>query len=78
MDESKCIGCNWCLNACPFGAINLHLARGTAIICDLCEGEPECVAACPFEALTFTSVEEIADIARKNALKKLLKDLGGL
>ena len=77
VDESKCVGCSWCLISCPFGAINPHPTKRIVTICDLCEGTPVCVDACPFEALKFTSVEEIADISRKNALEKLLENLGG-
>ena len=52
----RCIGCGLCLTACDQGNIWLNLERGRAVKCDLCGGEPECVRACPFEAIHFRLV----------------------
>jgi carbon-monoxide dehydrogenase iron sulfur subunit len=76
IDEDKCNGCSWCLEACPFGAIGFNPYKKVAMICDLCDGNPECVTYCPFEgALTFSSIEEVAHGRRKDVFTKLLKDL---
>ena len=52
VDEDKCNGCGWCIEACKYGAITLHLSKQKVIVCDLCGGEPECVKFCPEGALS--------------------------
>lgn len=34
VDEQKCKGCDWCIDACEYGAITLHPDSNKAIICD--------------------------------------------
>lgn len=53
VDEKLCVGCGTCAEACPFGLISVSEATGTAIKCDLCGGDPQCVAWCPTSAITF-------------------------
>ncbi|MFB3888657.1 MAG: thiamine pyrophosphate-dependent enzyme [Candidatus Bathyarchaeia archaeon] len=54
VDEDKCNGCGWCIEACDYGAITLHPTTRKAMVCDTCSGEPECVQFCPEGALTFS------------------------
>ena len=54
VDEDKCNGCGWCIEACEYGAITLHPNRQKVIVCDLCNGEPECVKFCPEGALNLS------------------------
>jgi len=76
VDEYKCNGCGWCINACKFGAITLHPTRKVAMTCDLCDGDPECVKLCPFEdALAFSTIEEVTHGLRKRAVDKILHEL---
>ena len=53
VDEDKCDGCGWCIEACEYGAVTLHPTTRKAILCDTCQGEPECVQICPEGALSF-------------------------
>ena len=54
VDESKCKGCDWCIDACKYGAITLHPSSHKAIVCDTCGGDPKCIPACPESALSLT------------------------
>jgi indolepyruvate ferredoxin oxidoreductase alpha subunit len=52
VDEAKCKGCNWCVEACQYGAISLHPTTHKPLICDACGGDPQCIPACPESALS--------------------------
>ena len=52
IDEALCTRCGACVTVCPFEAIGLARS-GMPIKCDTCAGEPQCVASCPSEALTW-------------------------
>lgn len=54
VDEDKCKGCDWCIEACKSGAVTLHPRTGKALICDTCDGEPKCVSFCPEGALSLS------------------------
>lgn len=76
IDEDKCNGCGWCIEACDFGAVTLHPEKRVVMICDLCEGEPEplCVKWCPEEALELTTRDLLAQKSRIASVKKLFKE----
>lgn len=68
VDQDRCDGCGWCLEACDFGAISLNPNTKKVEMCDLCEGEedgPQCVKWCPKEALELTNPDQRAQKARK-------------
>jgi TPP-dependent indolepyruvate ferredoxin oxidoreductase alpha subunit len=54
VDEDKCNGCGWCIEACEYGAVTLHPSKQKVMVCDLCMGEPECVQFCPEGALSLS------------------------
>ena len=73
-DGDMCIGCRYCMVACPFQvpAFEYHKAINPEIRkCDFCvdrqaKGElPACVEICPVEALTFGPREELVHIAKQ-------------
>jgi carbon-monoxide dehydrogenase iron sulfur subunit len=51
--SEDCIACSACAEACPFGMVLLHPETQLPLICDLCNGEPECVKRCPTGAITY-------------------------
>jgi carbon-monoxide dehydrogenase iron sulfur subunit len=53
VDVQTCTGCGDCVKACPFEAMHLHPGTERAINCDLCGGDPQCVAYCRPGALLF-------------------------
>lgn len=63
---SKCIGCNYCTDACPFGAINVDPDLKVAVFCDLCGA---CVKMCPVQALKIVEGYEEANIKKANVVK---------
>jgi carbon-monoxide dehydrogenase iron sulfur subunit len=72
IDDKRCKGCDWCVQACEHGGITIHTDTGKAIACDLCQGEPKCVESCPEEALSMVDSDEAADKLFNDALEKLL------
>jgi len=76
VDEDKCNGCGWCIEACDYGAITLHPETKKVFLCDLCKDKekPQCVAWCPEEALDFVTSDTLAQKARITAVKKLFQE----
>ncbi len=56
-DNSRCIGCKSCMQACPYDAIYIDADTHTAAKCNMCahrvdEGlEPACVVVCPTHSI---------------------------
>ena len=80
VDQPKCIGCKWCVLACPFGVITLGFDDKAVIKCDLCleragrNEEPACVEGCPTGALELATVEEAARSKRREFLVEFLRE----
>ncbi|RJQ73269.1 MAG: 4Fe-4S dicluster domain-containing protein [Desulfobacteraceae bacterium] len=73
-DPSVCVGCRYCMIACPFGipAYEYHEVLTPRIMkCTMCyprisQGQlPGCVEACPMEALTWGKREDLIKLARE-------------
>lgn len=75
LDRSKCSGCSYCVDACPFDVPIIYDSRSSK--CDGCAevvkagGQPWCVKTCPGKALMYGEREEILAEAhrRLEALK---------
>jgi Fe-S-cluster-containing dehydrogenase component len=44
--NSACIACGKCIDACPGRIPHMHPAEKHIVICDLCNGDPQCVKVC--------------------------------
>ncbi|MFC1869136.1 4Fe-4S dicluster domain-containing protein [Thermodesulfobacteriota bacterium] len=51
VDAEKCNGCGICIDVCEEAAIFMDPITGIVNICDLCEGDPECIKWCPEDVL---------------------------
>lgn len=75
VEQEKCIGCEFCVQVCPFGVIRLAADRKAIVKCDLCVArlarglQPACVSFCPTGALAF---QEIASGAAKKRVHTAL------
>ena len=75
LDPAKCTKCYLCLKACPYGGLSLPVEDAYPIKCDLCGGEPNCVANCPTGALVFTEEDKHGTKTQKIAAARLVKKL---
>jgi len=92
VDPDKCMGCNYCAWACPYGARELDDNAGTMKKCTLCvdrvndqalpesEREPACVLACPTHARSFGDFDDprsrVSQLVREREGFGMLPDLG--
>jgi Fe-S-cluster-containing hydrogenase component 2 len=64
--EDVCIKCGKCIEACPFAAIDWHPTKKTPLVCDVCDGDPECVKFCSPNALLTGGKSNLAAEKRKD------------
>lgn len=71
IDDSLCIGCNYCAKNCPFNAISFDKFHGVVEKCTLCAErfsrgeEPLCSTVCPEKAIRFGPKNKLLEYANK-------------
>lgn len=86
IDQDKCIGCKYCLQACPYDARFINPKTGTADKCDFClhritKGlEPSCVNTCQARARIFGDLNdpnsEVAKLVATQPVTVLRQEMG--
>jgi Fe-S-cluster-containing hydrogenase component 2 len=74
VEWETCIGCGVCVESCKYDAIKLTDRK--ALVCNLCNGEPECVKRCPTGALEY--VEMVESTETPNIAFNRLREVWGL
>jgi tetrathionate reductase subunit B len=75
VDEKRCVGCGYCVQACPYSARFLSPVRRTAEKCTWCyhrvrqDMAPACVGVCPVRARKFGDLND-----RNSEVYKLLHE----
>jgi formate dehydrogenase iron-sulfur subunit len=78
--QEYCIGCGYCQTGCPFNIPRYSVKDQKAYKCTLCSDrvavglEPACIKACPTQALSFGSKQDMKDLAAERVFE--LKDRG--
>ncbi|EMU6157618.1 4Fe-4S binding protein, partial [Yersinia enterocolitica] len=64
VNPDLCVGCQYCIAACPYRVRFIHPVTKTADKCDFCRKtnlkqgkQPACVLSCPTKALTFGNLD---------------------
>ncbi len=78
INESRCIGCMYCYQSCPFKVPRFDFEKRVARKCTLCYDKipllnymkPACVTACPVEALYFDLKHEVIKEAKRRVHRR--------
>jgi electron transport complex protein RnfB len=71
IDESRCIGCTLCIQACPVDAIVGAAQQMHTVLGELCSGCDLCLPPCPVDCITMAQAkpDDVWDRARADAAR---------
>ena len=79
-DEKRCIGCGMCSEICKTKRVGVIVSNPETNkperICTLCDGDPQCVKNCPYDALSYIEVDtkrELFGMSPDDIAKELSK-----
>jgi carbon-monoxide dehydrogenase iron sulfur subunit len=78
VNNKKCIACGKCIDACPGRIPHMHPKENYIVICDLCNGDPQCVKVCREGSWNVLKKVERKDYAFKlyaRSPKEITRDL---
>jgi Na+-translocating ferredoxin:NAD+ oxidoreductase subunit B len=67
IDESRCIGCLLCINACPVDAIVGSPKRMHTVLTEFCTGCELCLAPCPVDCIDMVGLDALAQRGNRHA-----------
>lgn len=67
IDENLCIGCTFCIRACPVDAIVGAAKQMHTVLTDECTGCELCMAPCPMDCIAMVPVVELQGTAENSA-----------
>jgi len=71
IDYELCIGCEACVNPCPFGVM-IPLPE-KVVKCELCGGDPQCIKYCATGAIEYGDLETAAEKKRHQKMTPVLE-----
>lgn len=74
VNYDRCIGCRFCVLACPFGAMLVNHQTRKVFKCDHCQGDPICVKVCHPEAIQYVPLTR-ALYAKRATVAEKIRDL---
>jgi tetrathionate reductase subunit B len=86
VDKKRCIGCGYCVQACPYGTRYIHPATHTADKCTFCYHRitrglpPACVLACPKAARIYGDLNDptsrLSTLLKQRRFRVLKPEMG--
>ena len=67
IDESRCIGCLLCINACPVDAIVGAAKRMHTVLTESCTGCELCLPPCPVDCIDMVGLDTLAQRGNRHA-----------
>lgn len=83
INTDQCIGCRYCVWACPFGAPQFNAAKNITEKCTLCvhrveQGlRPACVDTCPAKVRFFGELQQLSMMMREKRAQQAHLGIAG-